>query len=264
MSEKTCKKIRLIYGIFLSVILIVTGALLILSCVSIYRLGDRPFTEKNISEAFDRIKAAVFVSLGALAGGILLNLCLPREPERKLGKISKKIILSRLEKKADPTLMDSDSAKRIKDLKNLRLAFVALVAAISVSLAIPTALKVLNFSNYSSHSYNASVKEMCLWIIPCFLIIAGLAIAFLIIEDLLVNRQIALYKQAIASGAVKSSGNPEEKSISEKFVSALILCARIIIPVIAVFLIIEGITHGGASDILRKAINICTECIGLG
>ena len=33
---------------------------------------------------------------------------------------------------------------------------------------------------------------------------------------------------------------------------------------IAVVMIIIGITNGGAEDVLQKAINICTECIGLG
>ncbi|MBR5960707.1 MAG: thioredoxin [Clostridia bacterium] len=34
--------------------------------------------------------------------------------------------------------------------------------------------------------------------------------------------------------------------------------------VAAVLLIIAGIANGGALDVLVKAINICTECIGLG
>ena len=34
--------------------------------------------------------------------------------------------------------------------------------------------------------------------------------------------------------------------------------------VAAVLLIIAGIVNGGALDVLVKAINICTECIGLG
>ncbi|MBQ8324841.1 MAG: thioredoxin [Clostridia bacterium] len=33
---------------------------------------------------------------------------------------------------------------------------------------------------------------------------------------------------------------------------------------IAVALIVLGRTSGGAADVLTKAINICTECIGLG
>ena len=40
--------------------------------------------------------------------------------------------------------------------------------------------------------------------------------------------------------------------------------ARGVISSVAVVLIIVGYFDGGAADILQKAINICTECIGLG
>ena len=39
---------------------------------------------------------------------------------------------------------------------------------------------------------------------------------------------------------------------------------RIAIMVCAVFFILLGVMNGGARDVLIKAINICTECIGLG
>ena len=39
---------------------------------------------------------------------------------------------------------------------------------------------------------------------------------------------------------------------------------RSLIAVCAVILIILGIANEGARDTLIKAINICTECIGLG
>jgi len=34
--------------------------------------------------------------------------------------------------------------------------------------------------------------------------------------------------------------------------------------IVAVGLMILGIATGGLADVLAKAINICTECIGLG
>ena len=40
--------------------------------------------------------------------------------------------------------------------------------------------------------------------------------------------------------------------------------ARIVIVSLAVLFIVLGVMNGGARDVLVKAINICTECIGLG
>ncbi|MBR4456229.1 MAG: thioredoxin [Solobacterium sp.] len=40
--------------------------------------------------------------------------------------------------------------------------------------------------------------------------------------------------------------------------------ARTALVVLAVVFIIMGIANGGARDVLIKAVNICTECVGLG
>ncbi|MBR4082386.1 MAG: hypothetical protein IKK21_11435 [Clostridia bacterium] len=39
---------------------------------------------------------------------------------------------------------------------------------------------------------------------------------------------------------------------------------RVILYAIAAVLVIMGVMNGGMRDVLIKAINICTECIGLG
>lgn len=52
---------------------------------------------------------------------------------------------------------------------------------------------------------------------------------------------------------------------SEKYtVSRYSGSIRLILSAIALLFIILGVMNGGAKDVLIKAINICTECIGLG
>ena len=57
---------------------------------------------------------------------------------------------------------------------------------------------------------------------------------------------------------------PAPKKIVSPENTRLTLGIRIGIAVVAVALIIAGIANGGMADVLAKAINICTECIGLG
>ena len=59
---------------------------------------------------------------------------------------------------------------------------------------------------------------------------------------------------------IKKALNPSEKGLSKKSM----LGARLTILVLAVTFIIIGAFNGGMADVLRKAVNICTECIGLG
>jgi hypothetical protein len=39
---------------------------------------------------------------------------------------------------------------------------------------------------------------------------------------------------------------------------------RLVIALLALTLIVLGLANGQAKDVLNKAINICTECLGLG
>ena len=39
---------------------------------------------------------------------------------------------------------------------------------------------------------------------------------------------------------------------------------RLVIALLALTLIVLGLANGQARDVLNKAINICTECLGLG
>ena len=43
-----------------------------------------------------------------------------------------------------------------------------------------------------------------------------------------------------------------------------LLAARLAVLAAAIVLIVLGVLNGGMADVLGKAINICTECIGLG
>jgi hypothetical protein len=53
---------------------------------------------------------------------------------------------------------------------------------------------------------------------------------------------------------------PAAKTVNEKALNIF----RVVFLIAAVAFIIAGVFNGGASAVLSKAINICTECVGLG
>ena len=59
-------------------------------------------------------------------------------------------------------------------------------------------------------------------------------------------------------------GENEEKKRNEKVAKVLVAVGKIVILAIAAFCVVYGALEGGFSDVLTKAVNICTECIGLG
>ncbi len=259
MSNKTVKYIYLIYGILLSALLIVTGILLMISCVSIYKIGNRPFTTENISAAFAKIAVPVWITVGAVIIGIILKLALPTEKGKLKAIKDKKITLSRLQSKIDVNSCAADALASIKKEQKLRLILRIAAVVLSALAALPALIYVFDFENFTM-DYNASVISACYLILPCTFVAMGICLAFVFIENASVERQLKAVKAAIAKAKGASAPSVKEPKPNKALTSGI----RIAIAVVALVLIVMGILNGGMADVLSKAINICTECIGLG
>lgn len=90
----------------------------------------------------------------------------------------------------------------------------------------------------------------------------------IVIKSALSLKQTALYVVIFAIAAVIAAAfvafGIVKNYVPDKVNRILLLSARIGVGVVAVVFIIVGAINGGANDVLIKAINICTECIGLG
>ena len=259
MSKKTVERIRRIYGVALSLALIVTGVLLVISCVNIYRSGSRPFTPESISAAFSRIAVFVWVTCGALVVGVLLALLFPTQQGKPRGIRYKKDTLNRLQSRLSTDLCDPDRLASIRK-EEKRCATLRLISVIAcVAAAIPAAVYVLNF-NHFGENHDADVISACLWLIPTTLICMGICMIFARLEEVGLDRQIELVKAAISETGASAPQDAPAKSTRPK----LILGIRVTVLLVALTFIVLGIVNGGMADVLSKAVNICTECIGLG
>lgn len=262
MSEKLLRKIYLYYGIFLSLCLVASGILLIISAVNIYNSGDDPYTVASISEAFSKIDFCIYITLGALALGAVLKIFFPTEQEKVRAKMSEKDKLSRLEKRLDKNNCDKSVLSGLAKSKRLILSLRIITAALIASAAIPSLIFVFNLDNFTLKT-NESIMGACTFILPWAFISAGLLIALSYTEKTILIKQIELIRGKTA----KSKTNPAEIGeckCCQKKREATLLSARLILLLVAIGLIVAGIANGGMADVLEKAINICTECIGLG
>jgi len=259
MSNKTAKLVRMIAGITLSVLLVVTGVLLMISCVNIYKIGDRPFTVDNISAAFKKIAIPVYITLGASVVCIVLSLVLTSEKGKLKAIKDEKITLDRLRGRLNESECDPSLISFMNKEKRLRIILRITVAVLCVAIAVPCAVYALNMDNFGA-DYNAAVISACTLILPASFVAIGLCIALVYIEKYSVKREIALVKSAIAS---KKGAITPEKAPKKSF-KGVVIGIRITLAVAAIALIVAGIVNGGMADVLSKAINICTECIGLG
>ena len=61
-----------------------------------------------------------------------------------------------------------------------------------------------------------------------------------------------------------SKNNPKVKPLIKNQKKYLLLSVQLSLLSVAIFLIVFGAINGGSIDVLKKAIAICSECIGLG
>ncbi|MBQ8309671.1 MAG: hypothetical protein IJX80_01495 [Clostridia bacterium] len=256
MSTKTARIIRLVTAITLSVLIVITGLLLILSCISIYQSGNRPFTPENIGRHFVAIQIPVYITLGAIVTGLILHLCLPRDTEKKTVVHDRRAILTRIERRVNPT--DADYARVAQKERTLRRVLYIAAPIVAVLLCIPFTIHLFTYG--FTEDYNASVIAAMPSLLVASFGTVAIGAAVLYLRDASLAHQTDAAKQAIARDSV----TPTVSLPSKKDTCTVVFALRIGIIAVALVLLVMGILNGGMADVLDKAINICTECIGLG
>ena len=261
MTNKNVKLIMRICGIALSALLICVGILLIISCVSIYRLGDRPFTPENISNAFSKISIPVYVTLATVVAVAIFSLILPRSEEKARGVLTKKNVLARLSARVDRNGQDENIIAKLDAEQKRRKIMLFVAVGLCILSAVPSLILVLSPSSYTA-DYNASVVTLSYVILPSAFLTMGICVAYNYLEGKSLDRSISLTKSALASQKGMAQKAPEAQIIDKGQKTVFIF--RTALLVVAFALLIVGIVGGGMADVLSKAVNICTECIGLG
>ena len=198
MTEKTKKKILLIYGIALSALLSVSGILLMAACVSIYKIGSRPFTPENISAAFSGISVPIWITVGAVIVGGILKLVMPIENGKLRARTDKRVTLSRMLSRLGAQDTPSEFLLKIKKEKRLSGILLAIAITLSVTAALPAVIYSLNLNNFGA-DYNASVISACALMLPCVFLSIGIAIAYVFLENASVERQLGYAREALKS-----------------------------------------------------------------
>jgi len=255
MSNKTAQTILLVTAIALSVLLAVTGLLLILSCISIYQSGNRPFTPENIGAHWATVQIPVYITLGATVAGLILHLFLPRDAEKKQIVHDRRAILSRLLRRVDES--DEAYAAVAKREHTFRKALYILAPAAAVLLSIPFVIHLFTYG--FTEDYNASVIAAMPTLLLASLGTVAIGTAVLYLRDASLVRQTEAAKQSLSRTSVTPIAQAPKKDPR-----TVIFALRIGIVATALILLVLGILNGGMADVLDKAINICTECIGLG
>ena len=255
MTQEHIKRIRLIYSIILSISLVIAGICLMGACVSIYRSGEKPFSPETVAAAFSMIAFSVYPALVLVLGSFILDFFMPTEKKKSYDK-QYAMILRKLHEKND--VCASAQADAIAaEQKHRKLHW-----AISIVLLIIGSVVFLTYgmnpANFHQSQINASMISAMWVLLPCMAVPFAYGIFAAYNAKRSMQREIELIKQAVAAGCPKKNATSEAKNINWMQIGRLALLG------VAIAILVYGFIAGGTADVLTKAINICTECVGLG
>lgn len=284
MSQKACKKLRLWYGVALAAMTVILAALFIWQTLDIYLsgtsasyTGSYPYTAERVSARLTRIAPAFWIwVVMIIAGGVLAYVFPVNEKKRAYGDV--RYALYRLKKRIPAAVGEElkDSLEAVKR-RERRLMFSRLVCLVFCLIYIVFAIIYLATPSNFTTLENATpeVLAMAELFVPFLGVIFILACCAAIDEGLVARDILPHAKKLVAykgEGTLSTRGrlynfthSPAALKIravvSHKY---FLLGVRIAVGCLALVFVVCGIVNGNMARILQKAINICTECIGLG
>ena len=239
MNETSRARACRVFTWMLTAATLLVAALLMLQCAAIYFTGTAPsnltetgvyiqpvYSREIVAERFSQIAWAVWLWLA-----LLLAVLAIRQPGA--GEVLK------------PPLANQQ--------KKRRLIHAVCAAACALCLA-PAALYLTDLTHFASRDLEPVMGAMMLHITPWIL---AAFVCIMVCEQL--SHQSMLLEIRAAKQAPKRQ--PEAASVQSAKARGV---ARAALYMAAAAMLIAGVLNGGMRDVLVKAVNICTECIGLG
>lgn len=257
MKNESPRRIRLVYGIVLSAAAVVAGICLMAACISIYQSGgEQIYTVQKVTDAFAGIAVPVYLCLALVIGGFILDFALPYQKKKAKPEKNYAATLNRLMEKRDLESCEPELQQKILAQQKLRKQDVIISYVVLIIASIGFLFYGANPANFHQSQINASMAKAVLILFCCLAVPFGCALGAACRAKKSLQKEIELVKQ-IPTGE-KKPAEPVQKAING------VLIARCVLVCLGVVLLVYGFFAGGTADVLTKAMNICTECVGLG
>ena len=258
MSNKTIGMIRRVYGILLTISILIAAVCLMAACLEIYDGGNGTFSREAVAAAFSPIAAPVVLCLALVLLSFPLNLLLPQEAEKRKAGKNNSLILQRLYSKTDLSACEAVLRDAVAALQKGRRLRRSVTLGLLAATFLIFMIYVLTGDRFLLPDITTSMQQAMLVLLPCLAVTFGYGIFAHYRNEKSILAEIELMKQAAKEAPAEPEANAELE------VKMNVNTLRTAITLAAVAVLLFGYFTGGTADVLTKAINICTECIGLG
>lgn len=270
MNEKTNKTVRLCFGIALSVMTVIVGALFIWQVLDKFipewTAGkvNHIFTQTDLFARFSRVSPAFWVWTVMIVAGFVLWEVFPVARKKQPYKDSR-YTLMRMKKRIPATVSEdlNESYLFVKREEKLIKVLWLLCALVGLAGIIYSIVYLAIPSHYTGgESVNKEVLNTVINICPWAFAVFAVASGITVYENISAKKQLEHVKKLAAGNKpVEVKHGAIYGILHHKYFK---LGIQVSIGCISVAFIIAGALTGNMNGILQKAIKICSECIGLG
>lgn len=246
--------IHRIFSILISIFAVIAGICFIAGCLSIYFSGEQPYTAESIAKTFNNYCIPVYIFTALAAIGILLDIFMPAKKSTQPTSCPHYMALNRMQKKHNPNAENENITVEIGRLRIVRRRLQFICLGVSLVCAAVFLGYTFNGSLFYKETINDTVISAMYVLLPCLAVSFAVTVFtnFKILSGM--RKELELLKKC-----------PKRKEADEKPTNTSVFPAiRATVLIAALALLVCGFVSGGTADVLTKAINICTECIGLG
>ena len=256
MTKESTMRMHRIYNILFSIVIVIAGICLIIGVLTIYNSGDQPFSRESVAATFSTIAFPVYLTLVMAVISFVWEVLSPSNKEKDPSAKDYPAMLAKLYEKKDFSAGDANVQEEIKSLWKNRKVLIVIRTILLVVCSAVFLLYALNSANFHQSEINSSMINAMKVLVPCSLISFAYALFVAVHNEKSIQKEMELVK-ALPASETSTDGEivSEEKRLSPY---------RNAILAVAIVLIVYGLLNGGTIDVLAKAINICTEGIGLG
>ncbi len=253
------KKLNKLFLLLVSIQTILMGIVFIMQVLRIYFGNQAVFTSQICGKYLLQILPVILIWILLIILSFIYHK-LTNTKEQNLGKITNMGKLKRYEYMCPEDNKENELYKDLaKEINKRKIAWLINIIII-ILCSLMGLLYLINVDHFNSEGdLSFQAVQMTIHLIPWVIISFISLIICLYYEESSALKSIEIIKVII-----KTEGKQVNKYQKKNNKNKKILIIRLSIMVIAVGFIIHGIINGGVDDVLQKAINICTECIGLG
>lgn len=261
MTKENLQRIHRIYSICLGLVIIITGVCFIVACLGIYNSGEQPFSRESVATAFGHIAIPVYVCTALTIVGIVFDVLSPTEAPKNKPVKPYVAMLNKAYSSKDLTQCDNAIRSQIQKEQNSRKIHTLIRTVLLCVASVIFLVYGTNSDNFHQTKITDSMIDAMLVLLPCLVVCFAYGLFTVIYNEKSMARELELLKSVPAKAVTEAITTPSDKADSS---NKLIFIVRAALLIIGVFILVYGFITGGTVDVLTKAINICTECIGLG